>query len=115
MQILDRFSPIRAYKDLRLFLSQRQPYELGFLVLAMAITGFLVWAFIRDSYVKPIYKPDIIYVEQWTLSRTDDEIRAAQIVDQARKDKRLAEEKAFEEKKRAQFQKLDDQLSKWGL
>ncbi len=115
MQFLDRFSPLRAYKDLRFFLAQRQPYELGFLALAMAITGFLVWAFVKDSYVKPVYKPDIIYVEQWTLNRTDGEIRAAQVVDQARKEKRLAEEKAFADKKRAQFKKLDDQMNKWGL
>lgn len=115
MPILARFSPIRAYRDLRLFLSQRQPYELGFLVLAMAITGFVIWALLKDSYVKPAYKPEIIYVEQWTLNRTDQEIRAAQIVDQAKKEKRLAREKVELEKKRAQFKKLDDQLTKWGL
>ena len=115
MQFFARLSPLRAYQDLRVFLAQRQPYELGFLVLAMTITAILVWAFVKDSYREPVYKPDIIYVEQWTLNRTDAEIRAAQIVDQAKKEKRLAEEKAFNDKKRAQFKKLDDQMTKWGL
>ena len=115
MQFFARLSPLRAYQDLRFFLAQRQPYELGFLVLAMGITAILVWAFVKDSYREPVYKPEIIYVEQWTLNRTDAEIRAAQIVDQAKKEKRLAEEKAFNDKKRAQFKKLDDQMTKWGL
>jgi hypothetical protein len=115
MQFFARLSPLRAYKDLRFFLAQRQPYELGFLALAMAVTGFFVWAFLKDSYREPVYKPEIIYVEQWTLNRTDAEIRAAQIVDQAKKEKRLAAEKAFDEKKRASFKKLDDQMTKWGL
>lgn len=115
MQFLDRFSPLRAYRDLRFFLAQRQPYELGFLVLAMAITGFFVWAFVKDSYVEPVYNPEIVYVEQWTLNRTDAEIRAAQIVDQAKKEKRVAAEKRELEQKRAQFKKLDDQMTKWGL
>ena len=115
MQFFARLSPLRAFQDLRVFLAQRQPYELGFLVLAMAITGGLVWVFVKDSYREPVYKPEIIYVEQWTLNRTDAEIRAAQVVDKAKKDKRLAEEKAFDDKKRAQFKKLDDQMTKWGL
>ena len=58
MQFFARLSPLRAYQDLRVFLAQRQPYELGFLVLAMAITAILVWAFVKDSYREPVYKPD---------------------------------------------------------
>ena len=115
MQFFARLSPLRAVKDLRFFLAQRQPYELGFLALAMAVTAFVVWALLKDSYREPAYKPEIIYVEQWTLSRTDAEIRAAQVVDKVKKDKRLAAEKAFDDNKRAQFKKLDDQMTKWGL
>jgi len=115
MPFLRRFSPIRAYLDLRMFLAQRQPYELGFLVLAMAITGFFVYAFAKDSHVVPVYKPQIVYVEQWPLSRTDSEIRAAQKVDQAKKARLKAAEEAERAKTRATFKKLDDQMNKWGL
>ena len=115
MSYLARFSPIRAYRDLRFFLAQREKHELGFLVLAIAITGFFVYAFALNDYAPPPYKPDIVYVQQWPLTRTDAEIRAAQKVDQAAKDRRLAAEKAEADKRRATFKTLDDQMTKWGL
>ena len=115
MNFFGRFFPFRAYQDLRLFLAQRQPYELGFLVLAMALTGFFIFAFARDSHVEPAYKPNIIYVQQWRADRTDAQIRAQQMIDQAAKQKRLAEQKTEQDKKRAEFQRLDNQLDKWGI
>lgn len=115
MGFFSRFSPVRAYKDLRFFLASRQPYELGFLVLAMGVTGFLIFAFMKDSYAEPVYRPNIIYVQQWPLNRTDAQIEAQQAIDQAAKDKRLAAEKAQRDKTRAEFQRLDNQLDKWGI
>lgn len=115
MNFFSRMSPVRAYKDLRFFLAGRQPYELGFLVLAMAITGFLIYGFYRDSNVAPTYKRDIIYVEQWAATRTDAEIRAQQAIDGPIKAKALAEQKAKQDKRRAEFKKLDDQLNRWGI
>jgi len=115
MSFLSRFSPVRAYRDLRVFFADREPYELGFLVLAMVITGVFIWMFVRDSHVEPTYKPNIIYVQQWRMDRTDTQIRAQQVIDEADKQKRLAAEQAEREKTRAQFQKLDKQLSKWGI
>ena len=115
MQFFGRFSPLRAYRDLRFFLSERQPYELGFLALALAITGFFVYAFARDSRVEPVYKPNIVYVQQWRLDRTDAQIRAQQVVDEADRQKRLAVQKAEQDEKRAAYQRLDNQLNKWGI
>ncbi|MBB4087232.1 hypothetical protein ACLN6N_11120 [Sphingomonas carotinifaciens] len=115
MSFFGRFSPRRAYQDLRLFLSHRQPYELGFLALAVGITGFFVYAFARDDYVPVPYKPDIVYVEQWSADRTDAEIVAQQKIDYFKKKKMLAEQKAAEEAKRAEFKKVDDALSRWGI
>jgi hypothetical protein len=115
MSFLGRFSPIRAYKDLRLFLSQRRPHELGFLAAAIVITGFFVYAFMRNDYVPPAYTPNIIYVEQWPADRTDAQIRAQQVIDEAAKQKRLAEVKAEQERRRADFKRVDDTLTKYGL
>ena len=115
MHFFSRMSPVRAYKDLRLFLSTREPYEFGFLALAMGITGFLIFAFYRDSTVAPTYKRDIIYVEQWRATRTDAEIRAQQAIDAPIKAKALAERKAAEDRRRAEFKQLDDQLTRWGI
>ena len=115
MSFFSRLSPIRAINDLRSYLAGRERYELGFLAAAVLITGFFIYAFARDDYVPPPYKPNIIYVEQWPLSRTDAEIRAAQKIDQKVKAKRLAEEKAAEDARKAQFKKMDDAMTKWGL
>ena len=115
MRFFSRMSPARAYKDLRLFLATREKYEFGFLALAMAITGFLIYAFYRDSTVPREYKRDIIYVEQWSADRTDAQIRAQQAIDGPVKAKQLAEQKAAQERRRAEFKNLDDQLTKWGF
>lgn len=115
MKFFSRFSPVRAYRDLRLFLSQRQPYELGFLALAMAITGFFIFAFMRDSYAEPEYRPNIIYVQQWRADRTDAEIIAQQKIDEPIRQKALAEQRKADEERRAGFKRLDDKLKSWGL
>jgi hypothetical protein len=115
MNFFSRMSPWRAYKDLRQFLASRERYELGFLALAMAVTGFLVYAFAHDSPAEPVYKRDIVYVQQWTADRTDAQIRAQQAIDAPIKAKRLAEVQAAREKQQAEFKKLDDRLSRWGL
>ena len=75
---------------------------------AVSITSFFIFAFIKDSHVEKPYKPDIIYVQQWRLDRTDAEIRAQQKIDEAE----LAKE---QEKTRAEFQRLDDKLKRWGI
>lgn len=115
MGFFSRMSPVRAYKDLRLFLATRERYEFGFLVAAMAITGFLIYAFYKDSSVPAEYKRNIVYVQQWPADRTDAQIRAQQAIDAPIKAKRLAEEKAAREAKQAEFKRVDDQLTKWGL
>ena len=115
MQFFSRMSPLRAFRDLRFFLNQRQPYELWFLVLAVTITSVLIWAFAHDSYFEKEYKPNIIYVEQWPADRTDVQIRAQQKIDYVKKKERLAEEKAAQDQRRAEFKKVDDALTKWGF
>ncbi|QKS01961.1 hypothetical protein F9288_05430 [Sphingomonas sp. CL5.1] len=115
MQFFARMSPLRALRDLRLFLHQRQPHELGFFALSILITGFFIFAFIKDSTIEKVYKPDIVYVQQWRLDRTEAEIVAQQKVDQAKKDKELAEQEKEQAKTRAEFQRLDDKLKRWGI
>ncbi|HEX8555755.1 MAG TPA: hypothetical protein VF695_13700 [Sphingomonas sp.] len=115
MRYFSRFSPRVAYHDLRFFLGLRQPHELWFLVAAMAITGFLIFAFFKDSYVEREYRPQITYVQQWPADRTDAQIRAQQAIDGPIKRAALAEQRAAEAKRRAEFKKVDDALTKWGI
>jgi hypothetical protein len=115
MGFFSRFSPIAAYRDLRLFLSQRQPHELWFLIAALCVTSFLVYAFARDSYAEPEYKRTIVYVEQWSANRTDAEIVAQQKIDAPIKAKALAEQKAREDANRAAWKRMDDKMTAMGL
>ena len=110
-----RLSPIRAIQDLRVFLSHRHPYELGFLFLSIVITGLIIAAFVKDSHFERTYKRDIIYVQNWRADRSDAEIRAQLAkdapIEKARRDEFL---KAQEERKAA-FKRYDDALKKWGI
>lgn len=114
-RFLSRMNPLRAFRDLRVFLDHRGPQDIWFMIAAMAATLFLIWAFAKDSSFERAYKPDIVYVEQWTLNRTDAEIMAQQKIDKVKKDRQLAEQRAREEKLRASFKKLDDQLNRMGI
>ena len=115
MWFFKRFSPIRAYKDLRLFLSHREPHELYFLIAAMVITGFFIYAFAKDSYAERAYRPEIIYVQQWPANRTEAQILAQQKIDGPIEAKRKAEIKAARERRQAQFRKLDKAMTDWGI
>ena len=115
MSFLRFFSPMRAYADLRLFLSRRQPHQVVFLAAAIAITAFFVSLISRDADYTPPYEPHIIYVQQWRLDRTDAEIHAQQKIDEVALDKRRAEVRGLEEKRRQQFKQVDDALKKYGI
>jgi len=115
MQFFSRFSPVRAIRDLRFFLSQREPRDLGFLALAVAITGFFVYAFMRNDIPPEPYSPNIIYFKNYAADRSDAQIKAQQAIDKVDHDKRIAAQKAREEKLRRQFKTVDDAMDKWGL
>ena len=115
MGFFRRFSPIAAVNDLRRFLATREPYELGFLALAMAITSGLIFLFVRDSEVEVPYVPHIVYVQQWRADRTDAQIKAQQVIDQAKREQEEAVIAAERAKTQAEFKRLDDKLNRMGL
>ncbi|RDE05849.1 hypothetical protein [Sphingomonas aracearum] len=115
MHFFRRFAPWQALQDLRRFLAQRKPYELGFFFLSVLITGAIIMGFAIDSYAPPTYKRDIIYFQNWRADRTDAQIIAQQKLDAP---KEAAAKKAQEQREaavRAQFKQIDDKLTKWGL
>ncbi|WP_375248537.1 hypothetical protein [Sphingomonas sp.] len=115
MNFFARMSPTRAYTDLRYFLSTRQAHDWWFLLAAIAITGFLIYAFAHDSYAEKEYKPDIVYVQQWRLDRTDAQIIAQQKIDQAKKEIEQAKLRKQQAETQAEFKRLDDRLTKMGI
>lgn len=108
-------APIAASNEVYQYLLKDRPHRWGFLGLSAAITGFICWGLIHDSYAEVPYKREIIYVQDWRLDRSDAEIIAQQKIDQAAKDKRDAAQKAKDEKVRKQYQDMLDAMKRWGL
>ncbi|MBB5711208.1 hypothetical protein [Sphingomonas xinjiangensis] len=115
MTFLRFFSPLRAIRDLRRYLATRPAYEIWFLMLAMVLTLVVIWAFVKDSNIPVPYKRNIIYVESWPADRSDEQIRAQQKIDQAKKHAQQAELEKKRRKRQEEFKRLDDRLEKWGI
>ncbi len=81
MSFLRTISPVHAYRDLRRYLASRKIHELVFLVLAILVTWTIMFALANNSEVQKEYRPNIVYVEQWSANRTDAEIIAQQKID----------------------------------
>ncbi|MBV9841820.1 MAG: hypothetical protein JOY99_09880 [Sphingomonadaceae bacterium] len=95
-------SPRNAWRDLRAFLATRQRHQIVFAALSIAMPALLILGFAHDAHVDPP-PPTMYFLPSWPASRSDAEIIAQQKIDQAAKEKALAE-------KRAQFQRLEKQL-----
>jgi hypothetical protein len=115
MTFLKRFSPFAAYRDPRFLLETPKRHEFVFLVVALALTLLILWAFVKDSHFETPYERNIIYVEQWPITRTDAQIKAQQKIDQAKKHIQQAELKKKREARQAEFKRLDDKLESWGF
>ena len=75
----------------------------------------LIFEVAHDAHYQREYKPDIIYVQQWRLDRSEADILAQQKIDSAAKAKRQAEVDRLNEQKRASFKRIDDAMKRWGL
>ncbi|WP_066798063.1 hypothetical protein [Sphingomonas soli] len=116
MSIFTRFSPLRAFRDLRAWLASRKPYEVGFLALSIATTWTVILVFSSDTNVAPEYvEPDIIYVQSYAANRTDAEIIAQQKIDLPKEQARKKAIEDAQEKRRQEFKKIDDKLKSWGI
>jgi len=115
LAFLARMSPLRAIQDLRLFLSRRRPVELVFLLIAFMLTTLVIVGFVIDSRFERPYKRDIVYFESWPVTRSSEQIRAAQARDMAVRTKRDVTYEKRQADLKAQFKRLDDKLTKWGI
>jgi hypothetical protein len=100
--------PRAAFADLRAFLRQRDREHVIGATLAVLSTLIMVIIFFVDSQVNTAAPAQIVYVEQWSLDRTDAEIVERQKVDQAKKEER-------ERLHRERFQRLDRSLDDLGI
>ena len=116
MRYFSRFSPVAALRDLGVFFAARKKHELWFLACAAALTAGIILAFIKDSMsLERPYKREIIYVQQWPANRTDAEILADRARDAPRVKAEREKLRRAQEARRAEFKKVDDALTRWGL
>ena len=95
-------SPKSALADLMDMLSGPLPHKWPLLLLSMALTGVIVWAFAHDAR-GPKRERQIIYVESWMADRKDSAIIAQQKKDLARFESAL-------QHKQKEFQSVADML-----
>lgn len=110
-----RVSPIRAAKDLRLYMHSRKPHEIFFLFPAIIITVLILVGLYKDAQFATPYKRNIVYVESWPMTRTGEEISAQQKIDQAVKREQKADWERRQKKHQQGFQKVDKWLTESGL
>lgn len=95
--------PRAAFKDLAAFMRQGGREQAIAAALAVLITAIIVIEFLVDSKINTAPPPRIVYLDSWSLNRTDAEIIAQQKEDQAKRE-------AAQKEKQRQFQKLEKQL-----
>ncbi len=89
-------SPRVLIADIRAFLAQRTRVQLFSFAGALLMPVVLIWLFVMDS-ASLMPGPRVVYIESYPSTRTDEEIRADQLVRQ-----REAEQKAEETRRRWQ-------------
>lgn len=108
-------SPVRAIRDLRGFLAQRQRHELLFGFLSVVITMLIIAGFYVDSKFEKPWKRDIQYFESWPANRTDEEIRERLAADLIKDKQRKAELEKLRQERMKSFQRLDKKLDDLGI
>ncbi len=93
----------------RIWGASTRRYKLVFGAVAIGMTSLMITGFVLESRwgVMP-EGPQIVYASDWTLDRSDDEIRKQQWAD-------AAEKRKADEARRLQWKKLDDMLTSHGF
>ena len=86
---------------MRSFFRQRSRHQMIAAFFAVAMPIIIVVGFYFDSQTNIMPGEQIVYVENWPSTRTDEEIKAQQKIDQERRDKAIAErQRQFKEVER---------------
>jgi len=111
MGFLRDISPLRAAADIKSYWFDRQDHKWRFLLLSLAATMTIFGAFVSESGFEVQWKrPEVTWVTSFDPGRSDTQISAENIANQAQQDKLEAERVAREEERKAQFRRLAEQL-----
>ncbi|HEX8579474.1 MAG TPA: hypothetical protein VF655_07750 [Allosphingosinicella sp.] len=101
-------SPRALWADMRAFTANRGRHHLVAAALALLLPTALIVLFYVDGRTNIAPKPQVIFAESWTLDRTDEQIKADQVIHQR-------EREAKQKERQRQFQKLEKSMEKYGL
>lgn len=101
-------SPRALWADLRAFWRERPRHQWAAAALAVMMPIGIVTAFYIDGQTRLTPVRTIYYIESWPATRSDAEIKAKQQAD-------LAERRAHEQRRRREFQRLDESLNRMGI
>ena len=101
---LPRPSPPRVLlKDLRAFAAERTKHQWIAAFVAVAMPAAILVLFVLDSRTNIMPSEQVIFVDSWTASRSDEEIKAAQQV-------RQREREQAEAQRRQEWKQLGERL-----
>ena len=100
--------PRALWNDLRNFWRNRPRHQWVAGSLALLIPAGILTLFYFDAKTNLGPGEQVIFVDSWPRSRTDDEIEAKQKIDLRRREE-------AEERRRQEFQRLDESLNRLGI
>ena len=101
-------SPRALWKDIRAFTAQRPRHQWVAGLLALIIPAGILVSFYFDGQTNLVPRQTIYYVDSWPANRSDEEIKAKQKSD-------LEARQAREAQRRAEFQRIDNELNRLGI
>lgn len=107
MSFFRSVNPRAAWQDVVDIWHSEQRYKIHFLALALFTTCVIFTTFLFESDFKVVPKPNnIIYVENWSLDRTDEEIKADRAKVQELKDARDERIRKFNQEQQESYRRL---------
>lgn len=101
-------SPGVVWNDLRAFMRDRPRHQWVAGTLAVMIPLTILLGFYLESYMRAQPRSQVVYINSWPADRSDEEIRARQQADVER-------ERAIQEERQRQFQRLEKQARRLGI
>ena len=106
MSFLRRFDPREGIADFWSEFRKPNEYRWPVLLVSIAVTGTMLYAFTRERVVVPPAAPEVTYITSFAPDRTDAEIVEANLEGQARKDAIEAELARREERRKELYRTL---------
>ncbi|RXZ65570.1 hypothetical protein [Pelagerythrobacter rhizovicinus] len=100
MRLISRLNPAEGVGDFWAYIRRPQPYRWPILGLSMLMTGTLLFWVLQERYYLPPERPQVTYITTFAPGRTDEEIIASNIANEARKDALAAEQAERDEIRR---------------